>query len=140
VSGVIGDGGPATAAYVKYPEGLVCDTLGNLYIADHQNYRIRKVDKATGIITTIAGTGVSTLTGTGDGGQATAATFYLPTDIKFDKKGNLYVSDNGACNIRKISPSGIISAVAGIGYSCGFSGDGLPATAAKLNAPGRISN
>lgn len=133
--GVVGDGEPATAAFVKFPEGIACDTFGNLYIADHQNYRIRKVDVSTGIISTIAGTGTATFTGTGDGGPATAATFYTPGDVKFDKKGNLYVSDNSAGTIRKINSSGIITAFAGIGHSSGFSGDGGPATVALFNDP-----
>ena len=137
--GVIGDGGPATAAFVKYPEGIVCDTFGNLFIADHQNYRIRKVDVSTGIISTFAGTGTPTFTGTGDGGPATAATFYTPADVIFDKHGNLYVSDNSSCTIRKISPLGIITTFAGIGHSPGFSGDGGPATAAQLNDPTELA-
>jgi trimeric autotransporter adhesin len=139
IAGVIGDGGPATAAYVKFPEGIACDTFGNLYIADHQNYRIRKVDVSTGIISTFAGTGTVTFTGTGDGGPATAATFYTPADVKFDRKGNLYVSDNSACTIRKINTSGIITNFAGIGHLPGFSGDGGPATAALLNDPGSLA-
>ena len=136
---VIGDGGPATAAFVKYPEGITCDTFGNLFIADHQNYRIRKVDVFTGIISTIAGTGISSLTGTGDGGPATAAEFYTPADVKFDKRGNLYVSDNSAHTIRRISPAGIITSFAGIGHSPGFSGDGGPASAAQLNHPAALA-
>ena len=133
-----GDGGAATAAELHYPEGIACDTFGNVYFADYLNYRIRKVSVSTGIITTVAGSGPSS-TGTGDGGPATAAQFGAPGDLIFDKKGNLYVSDNGAHAIRKINALGLITAFAGIGGSPGFGGDGGPATAAMLNRPRQLA-
>jgi type IX secretion system substrate protein len=135
VTGVIGDGGPATAAYLQYAQGITCDTVGNLFIADSRNYRVRKVNAATGIISTVAGTGTTVFGGSGDGGQATAAQFNTPSDVKFDKKGNLYIADNSASVVRKVNAAGVVSTVAGIGGSLGDSGDEGPATAALLHDP-----
>jgi sugar lactone lactonase YvrE len=130
-----GDGGPATNAKFQNPDGLACDSLGNLYISDRQNYRIRKIDVTTGIITTYAGSGV--IGSSGDGGPATAADIF-PTEICFDKSFNLYISDNTYHKIRMVNATtGIITTYAGTGVS-GFSGDGGPATIAKLNSPGGI--
>ncbi len=126
-----GDGGISTAAQLKFPEGLAIDSLGNLLISDHQNYRIRRIDAATGIISTIAGSGV--MGDMGDGGPATAACFF-PAEILFDKHGNLYISDNTYHKIRKVNQYGMISTYAGTGFF-GFSGDGGPATAAMLWSP-----
>jgi hypothetical protein len=84
-----GDGGPATLAQLNNPSGAVVDANGNIYIADYDNRRVRKVDGTTHIITTIAGNG--TATSTGDGGPATDATFILPTGICLDKFGNIYI-------------------------------------------------
>ena len=129
--GILGDGGLATAASFNLAEGVAFDTSGNLYIADHQHYRVRKIDKVTGIITTIAGSGVS-----GDDGDGTAATNakLTPTDIRFDRMNNLYISDNSYHRIRKVNSLGIISTYAGIG-TAGFSGDYDAATTAQLNRP-----
>ncbi|MES2702403.1 MAG: Ig-like domain-containing protein [Bacteroidota bacterium] len=131
VAGYSGDGGVATAAKLKYPEGLDVDAAGNIYIADHDNNVVRKV-APSGIITTIAGTGVAGFSG--DGGPATAAKLNFPFDIKLDNDGNIYVSDGWNHRIRKIDASGIISTVAGTGVP-GFSGDGGLATAAQINEP-----
>ncbi|PQJ12248.1 hypothetical protein CJD36_000375 [Flavipsychrobacter stenotrophus] len=133
--GIIGDGGPATSAYLHTPLGMVCDTFDNLYFADWSNYRVRKVNTATGVITTYAGNGTNIFAGSGDGGQATAAQFNSPVDVKFDRKGNLYIADNSAHAVRRVSPSGVITTIAGMGGLPGFSGDGGPATAAKLKDP-----
>jgi len=126
--GFSGDGGPATAAQLDVPIAVTTDAAGNVYISDRDNYRIRKVSPA-GIITTFAGTGVAGLTG--DGGAATAAQM-APTDIATDAAGNVYFTDNTYSRIRKIS-GGIISTVAGTTF--GYSGDGGPATAAKIARP-----
>ncbi len=134
-AGYTGDGGPATAAQINYPENVAVDNTGNVYIADSHNHCIRKVD-LSGTITTIAGLGG--IGYTGDGGPATAATMYNPTGMAFDNSGNLYVADYGNFCIRKINTSGIISTFAGDG-STGFSGDGGPATAAKMNTPQNIA-
>ncbi len=139
VSTTIGDGGAATAAYLKNPMGVTCDTFGNVYIADRNNYRIRKITVSTGIITTIAGNGTNIFAGSGDGGPATAAQFNTANDVIFDKRGNLYIADNSAHAIRKVNAAGIISTFAGIGGSPGYSGDGGPATAAELKDPRNLA-
>jgi sugar lactone lactonase YvrE len=123
-----GDGGPATKARLNVPFAVAVDREGNLYITDEGNYRIRKVDKE-GIITTFAGTGEDRHSG--DGGPATSAQLRDPGGIAFDAQGNLYVADY--TSVRKIDPSGTITTVAGTG-EVGFSGDGGPATEAKLTA------
>jgi sugar lactone lactonase YvrE len=130
-AGYSGDGGAATNASLYYPEGVAVDTMGNLYIADYQNSRIRKVN-TNGIITTVAGKigfGYS-----GDGGAATNATLYLPTAVAFDASGNLYIADADNERIRKVDTNGIITTVAGNGNS-GYSGDGGAATNASLYYP-----
>jgi sugar lactone lactonase YvrE len=104
------------------------DQEGNLYISDENNLRIRKVDE-DGIITTIAGTGEEGYSG--DGGPATSAKLRDTGGIAFDARGNLYLADY--TRVRKIDPSGTITTVAGTGRA-GFSGDGGPATEAKLTA------
>jgi uncharacterized protein (TIGR03437 family) len=99
--GYSGDGGPAVNAALYGASGLACDPDGNLYIADHFSYRIRKVDHTTGIITTIAGDGAIRFFG--DGGPALSASFNLPNDIAIDTAGDLYVADPNAFRIRKIT-------------------------------------
>jgi sugar lactone lactonase YvrE len=130
--GFSGDGGPATAAKITRPEGLNFDRYGNLYVADDGNGRVRKIDTA-GIITTIAGTG--TYAFSGDGGPATAAEIDNPHDVVVDSSGNVYIADLGNSCVRKVSADGIITTIAGIGKAAGNSGDGGPATAAKINGP-----
>jgi sugar lactone lactonase YvrE len=127
-AGFSGDGGPATKAQLDVPFAVAVDREGNLYITDENNYRIRKVDKE-GIITTFAGTGEGGYSG--DGGPATSAKLIDPGGLSFDGKGNLYVADYKS--VRKIDPSGTITTVAGTG-ELGYSGDGGPATEAKLTA------
>ncbi len=126
----LGDGGPATSASLG-PLGVAVDAAGNLYIADVQNQRIRRVSPS-GIITTVAGNGVQGFSG--DGGPATSASLRRPSRAAVDAAGNLYIADGGNSRIRKVSPSGIISTVAGNGIS-GSSGDCGPATSASLNFP-----
>jgi sugar lactone lactonase YvrE len=127
--GYSGDGGPATNAEVYYPFGLAVDTAGNIYIADSNNNRVRKVTVATGIISTVAGNG--TWGYSGDGGLATGATLAGVRDVAVDAAGNIYIGD-GSHRVRKVTAStGIISTVAGNGTS-GYSGDGGPATSAML--------
>ncbi len=126
IAGYNGDGIPATAAQLNNPFGVGVDSLGNIYIADGDNYRIRKVDTA-GIITTIAGNGTPGFSG--DGGMATAAQLHHMLSVKMDRTGNLYFCDSA--RIRKIDTAGIISTFAGTG-SGGFGGDGGPATLATI--------
>jgi sugar lactone lactonase YvrE len=134
-TGGLGDGGQATAAELYAPTGVAVDVVGNLYITDRENNRIRKIN-TSGIITTIAGTGVAGYTG--DGGPATLATLNKPYGIILDAAGNILFSEvNNSC-IRKISTDGIISTVAGTGVG-GYNGDGIPATAAQLSGAGGIA-
>jgi sugar lactone lactonase YvrE len=130
-----GDGGPATKAKLSCPHSVAIDDAGNLYVADSGNNRIRKVD-GSGTITTIAGTGK--FSSGGDGGPATEAGLQSPKGIAFDLAGNLLVADSGNNQIRKIDPGGTITTIAGTGEP-GYSGDGGPATAAKLEAPRTVA-
>lgn len=126
--GFSGDGGPATAASFNDVEGMAFDSVGNLFVSDWYNFRIRKIDTG-GIITTFAGTGVAGFGG--DGGPATAAQFQSAWCLRFDNLRDLYLADYPNHRVRKINMStGIISTVVGNGLP-GFSGDGGPATAAK---------
>ncbi len=129
--GFAGDGGPATSALLDAPLGVAVDSAGNVYFADMHNQRIRMVAFSTGIITTIAGTGVAGFSG--DGGAATAATLDLPTGLAIDSNGNLYIADTNNNRIRKIAAA-TITTVAGNGGQ-NYSGDGGPATAAGLDSP-----
>ena len=131
--GYSGDGGPATAAQLFSPEGVAVDDMGNVYIADTNNNRIRKVDTA-GIISTLAGTGEDGYSG--DGGPAAEAQLSLPFSVAADGAGNIYIAGND--RIRKVDAVGNISTFAGIGIR-GYIGDGGPATAARLNAPQGIA-
>jgi sugar lactone lactonase YvrE len=127
-AGFSGDGGLATNAKLHTNWGIAVDGPGNIYIADQTNKRIRKVN-TSGIITTIAGDG--TYGKGGDGGPAVNAQFMRPVGIALDAAGNIYVGDQNAFNIRKITPSGIISTVAGFD-TFGYSGDGGLAIYARL--------
>jgi sugar lactone lactonase YvrE len=129
----LGDGGQADSAELNYPSGVALDKIGNIYIAELYSYRIRKVTVATGIITTVAGNGISGFSG--DGGQADTAELDLPIDVKLDGNGNIYIVDLYNQRIRKVTAStGVISTVAGNGTK-GYSGDGGPADSAELNDP-----
>jgi trimeric autotransporter adhesin len=129
--GYSGDGGLATDAELQYPYGVATDATGNLYIADEDNNCIRMVN-TSGDISTIAGNTSSGFSG--NGGQATVAELYYPTDIAVDASGNLYIADSYNNRIRSVNTSGIIRTFAGTS-GAGFSGDGGPATAADLFDP-----
>jgi sugar lactone lactonase YvrE len=126
-----GDGGPATEARLDGPFGLTVDALGNLFVAEFDNSRVRKISPE-GIITTVAGSDVPGFSG--DGGRATAAKLNRPTDVVVDSAGNLFIADWGNYRVRKVSPDGIITTVAGTGQP-GFAGEGGPAVAARLRGP-----
>src|SRR5438034_1187608 len=134
--GFSGDGGPATAAKLYFPAGLALDGAGNLFIADRDNQRIRRVDAGTGMITTVAGNGSGGFSG--DGGPATAAGVPLPSGLALDGAGNLFIAELGDSRIRRVDAgTGTITTVAGTGTQ-GFSGDGGPATAAALSVPSDV--
>ncbi|MGH2711770.1 MAG: hypothetical protein ACRDH9_11280 [Actinomycetota bacterium] len=135
MSGFSGDGGPATSARLRFPEGVWVDTAGNIFIADEGNQRVRKVDTA-GNISTIAGTGTAGFAG--DGGPATAARLNQPEDITTDPAGNVYIVDNENHRIRRVSTGGTISTFAGNGFE-GYAGDGGAATSARLNDPSGVA-
>jgi sugar lactone lactonase YvrE len=133
--GYSGDDGPATEAKLRKPRGIYIDTSGNIYIADTDNHRIRKVD-TEGTITTIAGTGRRGYSG--DDGPATDAKLRKPRGLYVDTSGNIYIADTDNHRIRKIDTDGIITTIAGSWTwfnRGGYSGDGGPATDAKLRKP-----
>lgn len=130
-----GDGGPATSADIGQPFFLNYDAAGNLYFASVGECRIRRVN-TSGIITTAAGTG--TCGYNSDGIKATAAQLNFPRGVAFDTSGNLYISDTANHRVRKVDSSGTISTFAGTGAP-GFSGDGGPATSAKIGNPRAVT-
>lgn len=129
--GYSGDGGPARQATLATPFGVLPDENGGFYVADLAVHVVRHVDSA-GVIETIAGTGERGYSG--DGGPATEAKIAGPVRLTRDADGNLYIVESYNSVIRRIDANGIISTFAGTGQS-GYSGDGGPATAAKLNEP-----
>ena len=133
--GFSGDGGRATSAQLRYPQGVSVDSAGDLYIADYNNNRIRRVG-TNGVITTVAGNGTAGYFG--DGAAATNAGLYDPSAVALDALGNLYIADAGNRCVRKVYTNGIISTVAGNGTS-GFSGDGGAAVRAELNNPSGLA-
>ena len=134
-----GDGGPAVLAGIHHPNGVAVDGAGNVYIADTSNQRVRMVSAATGIITTIAGTGVHGYSG--DGGPATKAELYNPEGLAVDSAGNVYIAEEANNVVRKITVgTGIISTIAGIaGFQGGFGGDGGLATKALFRDPSGVA-
>ena len=130
-AGFAGDGGPATDARLNSANAVATDSAGNLYIADSDNYRVRKVDPA-GRISTFAGNGIEGFAG--DGGPATDARLTFMGGLAVDAAGNLYLSDTDNFRVRKVNSAGTISTFAGNGIE-GVSGDGGPATAANVWAP-----
>ena len=130
-SGFSGDGGPAANASFRVPAGLAFDSEGNLYIADRENHRVRKVDPK-GYISTFAGIGEAGFSG--DEGPAVKARLNLPSGVVVDKKGNLYISDRSNDRIRVVDKKGVIRTYAGSGVA-GFQGDAGPALKAQLDKP-----
>jgi sugar lactone lactonase YvrE len=128
--GISGDGGPATAAALNRPYGLVFDGNGNLYYSDIDSHRVRKID-TNGIITTFAGAGRGFA---GDGSPATQALLSSPADLAADAAGNIYIADSDNGRIRRVGTDGIIQTIAG-GGPPGATGDGIPATSAYLTSP-----
>ena len=134
-AGFAGDGGPASTAHLNGPRDVAVDPDGMLYIADGSNHRIRRVDPA-GRISTIAGTGSSGFGG--DGGSALEARLNTPHGVAVARDGAVYIGDLHNNRVRRIDPSGVITTVAGTG-EYGFSGDGGPATRARLAYPRAVA-
>lgn len=134
--GYAGDGLPATSAELNSPKGVAVDTAGNIYIADFDNNRIRKVTASTGIISTVAGNGTAGYNG--DDIAATSAMLNFPNGVAVDSAGNIYIADTWNNRIRKVTKAGIISTVAGNGQP-GYSSDGVAATASKLGEPAAVA-
>ena len=133
--GYNGDGILATNAQLRKPAGICFDAAGNLYIADQQNHRIRKV-ASNGMISTVAGTGQAGFSG--DGGPAQNAALNTPMDVKADSHGNIYIADMLNHRVRRIDAGGMISTVAGTGNQ-GRGPDGVIATSSSLNSPAGIA-
>lgn len=133
--GYSGDSGPATAATLNTPEGLALDPNGNLYIADTKNHVIRKLDVATGLISTYAGVGTPGYSG--DGGLAASAQLNGPWGIATDGAGNLYIADLNNNRIRKVSTAGMITTVVGDGTTA-VAGDGQSGPATSINNPAAV--
>jgi sugar lactone lactonase YvrE len=139
----IGQDGPALSTEFASPAGLAVDRAGDVLVSDHFNDRVRAITPA-GVIYTVAGYSghgldasgapLSPASGLGDGGPAAGASVWNPMKLSLDGQGNLYIADRGHASIRKVTPGGLISTVAGTG-SPGTSDDGIAATAAELNQP-----
>ena len=140
---MINDGGPGTAAGFHFPIGqaarpggrIALAADGTIYVADTDNFRVRRIDPA-GIITTFAGTG--TWGFAGDGGPAAAAQVGRVADVAIAADGRLFIADSDNDCVRVVTPDGIIATFAGICGQPGFSGDDGPATAAQLDSPAGV--
>jgi sugar lactone lactonase YvrE len=133
--GAAGDAGPATNASLFSPSSIALDMVGNLFIADTANHRIRRVTP-NGIITTVAGNGAAGFSG--DNGVAVAASLNNPLGVTIDRAGNMFIADTFNNRIRRVSPNGIITTVAGDGTPL-FGGDGNLATRSGLNGPSGVA-
>ncbi len=131
-----GGGQPATAAQLVNPNYMAFDAQGNLYFSDSGFAMVFKVSAATGVISVVAGNGLSNAGG--DGGLAVGASLGYPVGLAFDPSGNLYIAERDANDVRKVDTNGIITTVAGVAGG-GFAGDGGPATQASLNGPHGIA-
>lgn len=129
--GFQGDNGPAVSAQLNRPYGIAVDSAGTLYFSDFNNQRVRKIT-TDGKISTVAGTGVAGYSG--DSGPAVSAQLNYPRDVAVDSAGAVYIADANNHRVRKVTVDGTISTVVGTG-AAGLSGDGGPATAARLNLP-----
>jgi len=138
-NGFAGDGGPAQKARYSCPLGVALDGRGDIYVSDHGNNRIRKIDPS-GTVTTVAGSGPAGVNQggyTGNGGLATHAQLSEPVGVAVGSDGSLYIADRDDAVVRRVTPNGIITTVAGTGV-IGYSGDGGVATNAKLSDPENI--
>lgn len=132
-----GDGGAASAAGLSNPRGIAVDAAGNVYISDSTNNRVRKIDAATGTISTVAGNGNRDYSG--DGGPAVKASIAFPMGLAVDREGNLFIADARNHRIRRVdAKTGIITSVAGQGMR-GLGGDNGPALSALLSYPTSVT-
>ena len=132
-SGYSGDGGPAVQATLREPFMCAFDAQGNLYLAEAKNHCVRRVDRATGVINTLAGNGAAGYSG--DGGPATESTLNEAYSLQVDGNGDIYIVDRLNAAVRRIDgATGIITTVAGTGQP-GYSGDGGPGNRAQLREP-----
>ena len=134
-AGYSGDNGPATSAQLNFntPTGIAVDSAGDLFIPDTKNNRVREVNHATGVITTVAGNGTAGYSG--DNGLATAAQLNNPVGVAVDVAGDIFIADSGNNVIREVNhATGVITTFAGTG-TAGYAGDNGSATAAKMNEP-----
>jgi uncharacterized protein (TIGR03437 family) len=135
-SDFVGDGGPALAAAFSQAEGITLDRVGNIYVSDANDHRIRKITP-DGVIQTIAGNGRPGFGG--DGGPATASQLNQPYGLAIDSRDNLYVADLGNGRVRKLTVDGLIYTIAGGGsHLVGGDGEGGPATVVRLKAPRNV--
>jgi hypothetical protein len=144
-AGYSGDGGPASSAELSFPVGVAVDALGNVYIADASNNVIRRVDSATGIITTVAGDYAADRANndglggfSGDGGPANSAELNDPQGVALDGAGDLFIADTFNNAIRMVTPAGIISTVVNQAAKSGAETAGT-ATASKLKGPTAVA-
>jgi hypothetical protein len=128
-----GDGGPATSAGLRQPTAVAWLGDGGVLVADYANHRIRQISPS-GQVTTVAGTGTGTAGYSGDGGPATSARLSWPVDVEPTADGGFLIADLGNKRVRRVSPAGTITTVAGTGVE-GTTGDGGPAVSARLTAP-----
>jgi sugar lactone lactonase YvrE len=132
-AGYSGDGGPAVRAKLREPFICDFDAAGNLYVAEARNHCVRRIDRSTGVITTVAGTGSAGYSG--DGGPATEATLNEPYSLRVDRNGDIYIVDRLNAAVRKVAAAtGIITTIAGMGEP-GYGGDGGPGNQAQLREP-----
>jgi hypothetical protein len=132
-AGYSGNGGPAGQATLREPFMCDFDTAGNLYAAEARNHCVRRIDRDTGVITTVAGTGTAGYSG--DGGPATEAMLNEPYSLRIDRNGDIYIVDRLNAAVRKVeAATGVITTVAGTGEP-GYSGDGGPGNQAQLREP-----
>jgi trimeric autotransporter adhesin len=132
-AGFAGDNGPATQALLNTPRGVGVDGTNNVYIADTENHRVRRVTPQ-GVITTVAGSDPAR----GDNGQAALARLFRPSGLAVDTQGNVYIADTLNHRVRRVNPQGVIVTLAGTGTP-GNSGDDGPAVRAQLSSPGGLA-
>ncbi len=136
IAGFNNDNILAINAQLSFPTGVAIDIVGNIFVADNGNNRIRKIN-TSGIITTIAGSAIQGYSG--DGVKGTNASLHFPYGIAVDNSGNVYFSDRNNHCIRKINPNDTITTIAGRGTIAGFYGDGMIGDSAKLQYPSGIA-